>query len=90
MTFPMRNGEPAEDELEKILAAYALGGSSLVAFDNITGNLAGAALDKVLTAVRSIDLRPENFEAKIETELARLLQRPGEAEPAKAGTPNVA
>ncbi len=66
MTFPMRNGEPAEDELEKILAAYALGGSSLVAFDNITGNLAGAALDKVLTAVRSIDLRPLG-ESKVKT-----------------------
>lgn len=58
MTFPMRAGEPIEEELEKVLSAYALGGASVIAFDNITGNLAGAALDKVLSAVKTIDLRP--------------------------------
>lgn len=66
MTFPMRNGEPIEEELEKVLSAYALGGASVIAFDNITGNLAGAALDKVLSAVKTIDLRPLG-ESKVKT-----------------------
>lgn len=57
MTFPMSKGDPNEEELEKVLAGYALAGSRMVAFDNITGNLAGAALDKVLTAVDTIMLR---------------------------------
>lgn len=57
MTFPMRGADPIEEEVEKILAGYALAGSRMIAFDNITGNLCGAALDKVLTAVDSIDLR---------------------------------
>ncbi len=66
MTFPMRNGEPIEEELEKVLSAYALGGASVIAFDNIAGNLAGAALDKVLTAVSTIALRPLG-ESKVKT-----------------------
>ena len=57
MTFPMSKGDPNEEELEKVLAGYALAGSRMVAFDNITGNLCGAALDKVLTAVDTIMLR---------------------------------
>lgn len=56
-TFPMRGNDPNEEELEKILSGYALGGARMIAFDNITGNLCGAALDKVLTAERTISLR---------------------------------
>lgn len=57
MTFPMSKGDPNEEELEKVLSGYALAGSRMIAFDNITGNLCGAALDKVLTAVDTIMLR---------------------------------
>jgi hypothetical protein len=57
MTFPMSKGDPNEEELEKVLAGYALAGARMVAFDNITGNLCGAALDKVLTAFDTIMLR---------------------------------
>ncbi len=57
MTFPMSKGEPNEEELEKVLSGYALGGARLIAFDNITGNLCGASLDKVLTAEKTIMLR---------------------------------
>jgi hypothetical protein len=57
MTFPMKDGTPNEEELEKVLSGYALGGARLISFDNIVGNLGGPALDKVLTAVETIDLR---------------------------------
>lgn len=56
-TYPMRDGKPNEEELEKVLGGYALAGSRIVAFDNIRGLLAGATLEKVLTAVDSVDLR---------------------------------
>jgi hypothetical protein len=53
----MRDGKPDEIELEKILAGYALNAARIVAFDNIKGTLTGANLEKILTAVDSIDLR---------------------------------
>lgn len=56
-TFPMRDGKPNEEELEKVLGGYALAGSRIVAFDNIRGLLAGGTLEKVLTAVKTVDLR---------------------------------
>lgn len=56
-TFPTRDGKPNEEELEKVLGGYALAGSRIVAFDNIRGLLAGATLEKVLTAVDTVDLR---------------------------------
>ncbi len=56
-TFPMRGSDPNEEELEKMLAGFALGAARMIAFDNITGNLCGASLDKVLTAERTIKLR---------------------------------
>jgi hypothetical protein len=65
MTFPMKQGDPNEEELEKVLGAYAMGGARMIAFDNITGNLAGPALDKVLTAVKDIDLRPLGESKKV-------------------------
>jgi hypothetical protein len=56
-TFPMRNGKANEEELEKVLAGYALAGAVTVAFDNIRGTLGGSALEKVQTAVETVDLR---------------------------------
>jgi hypothetical protein len=57
-TFPMgRDGKPNEEELEKMLGAYALAGMSLIAFDNIKGFLGGPALEKVQSAVDTVALR---------------------------------
>ena len=56
-TFPTRDGRPNEEELEKVLGGYALAGARIVAFDNIRGLLTGATLEKVLTAVETVDLR---------------------------------
>lgn len=56
-TFPVRDGRPNEEELEKILAGYALSGARIIAFDNIRGLLAGGNLEKALTAEDTIDLR---------------------------------
>lgn len=56
-TFPIRDGRPNEEELEKVLAGYALAGARIIAFDNIRGLLAGGTLEKALTAVDTIDLR---------------------------------
>ncbi|HVE12150.1 MAG TPA: hypothetical protein VNI01_02035, partial [Elusimicrobiota bacterium] len=56
-TFPTRDGKPDDVELEKVLGGYALSGARFVAFDNIRGLLAGATLEKVLTAVETVDLR---------------------------------
>lgn len=56
-TFPVRDGRPDEAELEKVIAGYALAAARIVAFDNIKGMLTGAGLEKVLTAVDTIDIR---------------------------------
>lgn len=56
-TFPMKDGRPDEQELEKICAGYALSGARIVAFDNIRGLLSGSTLEKALTAVKNIDIR---------------------------------
>jgi hypothetical protein len=52
MTFPEQ-----DEELEKVLSAYALMGARSVNFDNVARKFGGAALDKVITAVGSVDLR---------------------------------
>ncbi len=52
MTFPEQ-----DDELEKVLAGYAIRGSSTVNFDNVARPFGGAALDKVITAIDKVDLR---------------------------------
>jgi hypothetical protein len=58
MTYPVgRNGETNQEELEKVLSAYALSGARMIAFDNIWGALGGPALEKCLTSVENIDLR---------------------------------
>lgn len=57
MTFPTHDGKADEAEQEKILASYALAGARVIAFDNIKGTLGGAALEKAMTAVDSVDFR---------------------------------
>jgi hypothetical protein len=52
-TFPSK-----PEELEKVLSAYALRSAAVIGFDNIdAAGFGGAALDKVLTAVDTVDLR---------------------------------
>lgn len=51
-TFP-----EADEELEKVLAAYAIAGSRIILLDNITRPFGGAPLDKALTARGEVDLR---------------------------------
>lgn len=46
-----------EVELEKVLSSYALRGAAVVCYDNANAPLAGAPLDKVLTAWPSVELR---------------------------------
>jgi hypothetical protein len=55
MTFP--TGRNRDEELEKVLASFALQGAVLVNFDNIADGIGGAALDKVLTAQDDTDFR---------------------------------
>lgn len=52
MTFP-----ETDEELEKVLAGYALVGARMINFDNLSGPVGGAALDKCITAVDTVDLR---------------------------------
>jgi hypothetical protein len=47
----------SDEELEKILSAYALSGSRLILIDNITRTLGGGPLDKVLTTRSDVELR---------------------------------
>lgn len=48
---------PIPEELEKVLAAYALRGADLVNFDNVATGFGGASLDKCLTAIDRVELR---------------------------------
>lgn len=52
MTFP-----ETDEELEKVLAGYALSAARLVNFDNVARAFGGAALDKVITATDTVQLR---------------------------------
>lgn len=45
------------EELEKVLAAYALRGADLINFDNVATGFGGASLDKCLTAVDRVEFR---------------------------------
>lgn len=51
-TFP-----DEDEELEKILAGYALTGARLILLDNVTRPFGGAPLDKALTSRGEIDMR---------------------------------
>ncbi len=52
MTYPEQ-----DEELEKVLAGYALSSAATVNFDNVARKFGGAALDKVITAIETVDLR---------------------------------
>lgn len=56
-TFPVRDGRPNEEELEKVLSGYALAGARSVAFDNIKGVITGTTLEKYMTAAETVDAR---------------------------------
>ncbi len=45
------------EELAKVLAAYAMRGTALINFDNVTGTLGGADLDRCITAGGKVELR---------------------------------
>jgi len=52
MAYPVN-----DEELEKVLASYALRGSPIINFDNITRAFGGGPLDRCLTAVDAVELR---------------------------------
>jgi hypothetical protein len=52
MAFPFR-----EEEREKVLGAYALRGAGIICFDNLASGFGGAALDRCLTAIDTVELR---------------------------------
>lgn len=56
-TFPTREGKPDEQELEKVIMGYAMGGARIISFDNVRGLLAGSTLERAQTAVDAIDGR---------------------------------
>lgn len=56
-TFPTRDGKVNEEELEKVLAGYALASARIVAFDNVKGTLSGSTLERALTTPDNVDFR---------------------------------
>lgn len=52
MAYPMH-----DEELEKVLGAYALRGASLINFDNVNRLFGGGPLDRCLTAEDTVELR---------------------------------
>lgn len=53
-----RMGWPGkDDELEKILGAYALRGASLIVLDNLTTPFTGSPVERMLTARDTVELR---------------------------------
>lgn len=56
-TYPMKDGRPDDQELEKVLGAYALSDAAIIAFDNIRGTLGGPAIEQRLTARRESSFR---------------------------------
>jgi hypothetical protein len=55
MTFP--EGRNRNEELEKVLASFALQGAALINFDNVSDAFGGDALNKVLTSTDTVDFR---------------------------------
>ena len=55
--MPRMNYPHQEEELEKVLAAYALRGAQFFSLDNVTRPFGGGALDRVITARDTVDLR---------------------------------
>lgn len=56
-TMPRMNYPAQEEELEKVLASYALRGAQFFSLDNVTRPFGGGALDRVITARDTVDLR---------------------------------
>lgn len=54
---PPMNYPSTDDELEKILGAYALRGPQAIKFDNVTRPFGGGPLDRVLTAPDKVPMR---------------------------------
>lgn len=57
MTYPMKDGKPNEEELEKVLGAYALSDAAIIAFDNVKGTLGGPGIEQRLTAKKESSFR---------------------------------
>lgn len=55
--MPRMNYPYDEDELEKVLASYALRGAPFFSLDNVARAFGGGALDRVITARDTVDLR---------------------------------
>jgi hypothetical protein len=55
--MPRMNYPHQEEELEKVLASYALRGAQFFSLDNVTRPFGGGALDRVITARDTVDLR---------------------------------
>jgi len=52
MTYPVR-----EEEVEKILGAYALRGTPFFSFDNVGRDFGGSAIDRFITARDTVEIR---------------------------------
>jgi hypothetical protein len=55
--MPRMNYPYDEDELEKVLGSYALRGAPFFSLDNVARAFGGGALDRVITARDTVDLR---------------------------------
>jgi hypothetical protein len=55
--MPRMNYPYQEEELEKVLGAYALRGAQFFSLDNVTRQFGGGPLDRVITARDTVDLR---------------------------------
>lgn len=55
--FPMRDGRPNEEELEKMLMGYALQGARLICLDNLKGVITSATLERAMTTAGNIEGR---------------------------------
>ena len=75
LTYP-----ETDEELEKVLSAYALAGVPLISIDNVTRTLGGGPLDKVLTATGDVELRvlgaSQNPTRSMERHSARRREQP--------------
>lgn len=56
-TMPRMSFPSQEEELEKVLGAYALRGSPFFSLDNVTRPFGGGSLDRVITARDTVELR---------------------------------
>jgi len=59
--MPRKNYPNKEDELEKVLSAYALQGTPFVSLDNVNGLFGGGSFDMYVAAFDTVDLRLLGF-----------------------------